>query len=204
MRVMETRHHIMKKVFMVLPFCLFTLLPSSLLAQTFTQRVQQTQQGEGTLRIHQDATLDDLVNGPKQAEKPKPVDKQTKDKKEEKKQQEQQKPTPTEREKTQQEEQPVDTLDQKSKRTRKAMGFRIQVFAGQSSRQDRLKAEQTGNMLRQLFLTESVYVHYNKPRWLCRIGDFTNREDAEQMLADIRKAGYPAATIVRDKVNVPY
>ena len=131
---MKTRHHIMKKVFMVLPFYLFTLLPSSLNAQTFTQRVQQTQQGEGTLRIHQDATLDDLVNGPKQAEKPKPVDKQTKDKKEEKQKQEQQKPTPAEREKVAQDEQPADTLDQKSRRTRKAMGFRIQVFAGQSSR----------------------------------------------------------------------
>ena len=41
--------HIVKKVFMVLPFYLFTFLPSS--AQTFTERVQQSMTGEGTVII---------------------------------------------------------------------------------------------------------------------------------------------------------
>ena len=32
-------------------------------AQTFTQRIQKTAQGQGTVTIHQDAAIDELVNG---------------------------------------------------------------------------------------------------------------------------------------------
>ena len=43
---------IIKKVIVILPFYLFTFLP--LTAQTFTQRIQKTTAGEGTITIHQD------------------------------------------------------------------------------------------------------------------------------------------------------
>jgi hypothetical protein len=56
---------------MVLPFCLFTLLPLS--AQTFTQRLQKSGRGEGTITIHQSQAIDNLVNGPKQEQPKKPV-----------------------------------------------------------------------------------------------------------------------------------
>jgi len=197
---MKARHsEMVKKVCIVLPFYLLTFLPLN--AQTFTQRVQQSQQGQGTLRIHHDADIDKLVNGPKPIEKPKPKE-QPKEKKEEKQQQPAKQANP-QRDNTHQDE-PVDTLAQKNKRMRKTMGFRVQVFEGGSSRQDRSKAERIGGALRQLFPTEAVYVHFSKPRWVCRIGDFTTLEDAQQMLAEVRKSGYPNATILRDRVNVPY
>jgi len=180
---------------MALSFCLFTLLPTT--AQSFTQRAQQVRQGQGTLRIHHNALIDQLVNGPRRPEKPKTPEK-PKEKKEEKRQ------PIAQRDTTHHDDEQPDTLAQKNRRYRKATGFRIQVFAGGSSRQDRIKAESTGSMLRQLFPTESVYVHYSKPRWLCRLGNFTERELAEEMLVEVRKAGYPNATIVRDRVSVPY
>ena len=61
---METKQYqIIRKVLVLLPFCLFTFLPLSLTAQTFTQRLQrQPSAGQGTVTIHQSDTIDQLVN----------------------------------------------------------------------------------------------------------------------------------------------
>ena len=66
---------IIKKVIVILPFYLFTFLP--LTAQTFTQRIQKTTAGEGTITIHQDTAIDELVNGPVSSAKPAPAPKKT-------------------------------------------------------------------------------------------------------------------------------
>ena len=71
---METKQYqIIKKVLVFLPFYLFTFLP--LHAQTYTQCIQKTTQGQGTVTIHQDEAIDELVNGvaaatPKKDNKP--------------------------------------------------------------------------------------------------------------------------------------
>ena len=72
---MKTRllQPIIKKVLVILPLYLFAFLP--LTAQTYTQRIQKTTQGQGTVTIHQDAAIDELVNGgvaatPKKESKP--------------------------------------------------------------------------------------------------------------------------------------
>ena len=76
---MKTRllQPIIKKVLVILPFYLFTFLP--LTAQTYTQRIQKNSAGEGTVTIHQDTAIDELVNGPSHpAKKPtKPAAKPT-------------------------------------------------------------------------------------------------------------------------------
>ena len=66
---------IIKKVIVILPFYLFTFLP--LTAQTFTQNIQKTKTGEGTITIHQDTAIDELVNGPVPTVKQKPTIKKT-------------------------------------------------------------------------------------------------------------------------------
>lgn len=198
--------HIVKRVFIIIPFYLFTFLP--LYSQTFTQRIQKTTAGEGTITIHQDTTIDELVNGsaptvkatstPKKTT-PAPVKPVTKTK---------DTPTTTAQIKdtavghSQQEQQETDTMSTTPKRVFKTVGYRVQVLAGGNTRQDRQKAEQAGRSLRTLFPGEEVYVHFYSPRWICRLGNYRTYEEAHEKMLEVRKLGYDAATVVKGKITV--
>ena len=162
---------IIKKVIVILPFYLFTFLP--LTAQTFTQRIQKTTAGEGTITIHQDTAIDELVNGPVSPAKPAPAPK-------------------TE----------TDSTQITPKRVFKTVGYRVQVLAGGNTRQDRQRAEQAGRSLRTLFPGEEVYVHFYSPRWICRLGNYRTYEEAHEKMLEVRKLGYDAATVVKGKITV--
>jgi hypothetical protein len=204
---MKTRllQPIIKKVLVILPFYLFTFLP--LTAQTYTQRIQKTAQGQGTVTIPQDEAIDELANGvatpatPKKDSKPaaKPQNQTPKP----------QTPTPTPKPQTPAvvvelpEPAAVDSIDNAgSKRTFKTTGYRIQVFAGGNTRRDRQRAEQAGNALRQLYPGEEVYVHFYSPRWICRLGNYRTYEEAHEKMLEIRKMGYESATVVKGKITV--
>lgn len=173
-------------------------------AQTFTQRIQKSNAGEGTITIHQDQTIDDLVNAPIVTAKPKPnankpIGTKTK-------------PTTTQKTK----ETPVassddniaensltsDSLDTTPKHLFKTIGYRVQVLAGGNTRQDRQRAEQAGRSLRSLFPGEEVYVHFYSPRWICRLGNYRTYEEAHEKMEEVRKLGYSSATIVKGKITV--
>ena len=179
-----------RRRYMLLPFCLFTFL--TLHAQTYIQRIQQTRQGEGTVTIHQDAAIDQLVNGtPTATPQPAPTP-----------------PTPKRDDKPAATPKPAvpsapettpDTVSM-AHRPYKTTGYRVQVFAGGNSRTDRQKAEQTGRAMEALFPGEAVYVHFYSPRWICRIGNYLTLEEAQARMLEIRQLGYPAATIVKGKI----
>ena len=180
-------------------------------AQTFTQRIQQKgKKGEGTLTVTHDKTIDELVN--KQGEllqerktttkvpataSPKTTTESTVAKK-------------TEHQVVQQNdtavvEQPL------SDNQRKVMvggvkmnGYRVQAFAGGNSRTDRQKAEQIGNTLKSHFPNEPIYVHFNSPRWICRMGNYRTMEEAHEMLMNVRKIGITGASVVKAKITVKY
>lgn len=173
-------------------------------AQTFTQRIQKSNAGEGTITIHQDQTIDELVNAPIVTAKPKPnankpIGTKTK-------------PTTTQKTK----ETPVassddniaensqtsDSLDTTPKHLFKTIGYRVQVLAGGNTRQDRQRAEQAGRSLRSLFPGEEVYVHFYSPRWICRLGNYRTYEEAHEKMEEVRKLGYSSATIVKGKITV--
>lgn len=71
----------------------------------------------------------------------------------------------------------------------KAKGFRIQVFTGGNSRTDKDNAARAGQKIKTTFPELSVYTHFLSPRWVCRVGDFHSREDAEKYAAQIRRSG---------------
>ena len=175
-------------------------------AQTYTQRIQKTTQGQGTVTIHQDEAIDELVNGvaaatPKKDSKPatKPQTPTTKPQ-----------TTPTPKPQTpavvvdQPETTTVDSIDTNAgqKRTVKTTGYRVQVFAGGNTRRDRQRAEQAGNALRQLYPGEEVYVHFYSPRWICRLGNSRTYEEAHEKMLEVRKMGYESATVVKGKITV--
>ena len=190
--------------------CLLSLTGAQ--AQTFTQQLQKSAKGKGRVTLHQDKAIDELVNGPKavkvpDAPKVKPAIKKEVNIK-----------TPVTARKAEEKPQTApatphadtartalaaaDTLA-KPRRTYRTTGYRVQVYAGGNSRADRQKAEQIGNQLRALFPVHQVYVHFYSPRWLCRIGNFKEYEQANELRNELKQMGYRTATIVKGKITLP-
>lgn len=185
---------------------------------TFTQRLQQSKNGEGKVTVTQDKAIDDLVNGPKTTTvpqtqtqpvvTPKQTDLKTTT------------ATTTSKPNTGTTQRPtVSTLIQEPDTTAtgettirkkvmkggyKVNGFRVQVYAGGNSRDARVKAERVGREINALFPGEPVYVHFYSPRWICRMGNYRTYEEASEILRSVKKLGYNSAIIVKGKITVPY
>ena len=190
-------------------------------AQTFTQRLQKSNAGEGKVTVTQSKEIDDLVNGPQDVktqstqsnqntqsnpntqsnQKTQILQRQAEEK--EKPQQPQHPQITTQPEMT------IDTTytDEPRKKVMKGYkvnGYRVQVFAGGNSRDARVKAEKIGREINALFPGEPVYVHFYSPRWICRMGNYRTYEEAHQILNAVKKLGYQSAIIVKGKITVPY
>lgn len=196
-------------------------------AQTFLQHLQQSNTGQASVKVTQSKDIDELVNGSaarlaKPAEKAekkdnKPTDSHTTTPK-----------TAIEKEKTapadhntttnehaaeatekhtrstETEPAPVDTRKKVMRRSYKVKGYRVQVYAGGNSRNDKLKAQQAGNSVKQAFPDEPIYVHFYSPRWICRMGNYRSYEEASSILRQVKKMGFKQACIVSGKIDVAY
>ena len=81
-------------------------------------------------------------------------------------------------------------------------GFRVQVYAGGNSREAKRRAYQVEGQVKSLFPGQSVYTRFVEPRWLCHVGDFQTREEALELLEELRKTGrFPEAITVKCKIN---
>ncbi len=81
-------------------------------------------------------------------------------------------------------------------------GFRIQVYAGGNSREAKYRAEQMENRMKMYYPELSTYTRFISPRWICHLGDFVTREEAQKVLSELRKkGGFSDAIIVKCKVN---
>ena len=202
----KIRYHQVKKVWMVLPFYLFTFLPLS--AQSFTERIQKGTAGQPTVTIHQSAAIDQLVNSATltttaAATHPASTNTTT-GKTNPSASQSTTKPTATTTAEQGTETEPVDLSKKVIRNGVKVNGYRVQAFAGGNSRKDRLQAEQIGNNIKAHFGNVPVYVHFYSPRWICRVGNYRTYEEAHQMLQSLRKLGYNQASIVKGKITVQY
>ena len=175
---------------------------------TFTQRLQQSKAGEGQVTVTQDKAIDDLVNGKgNQAAPPKQTDKTgnhtaTKQDKQDKKDKQAEKPQGQNGNTAKADS--VDNQKKVVKGGRRVTGYRVQVFAGGNSRNDRIKAETTGSEIKALFPGVPVYVHFYSPRWICRMGNYPTYEEAHEVLTRVKNLGYSSAIIVKGKITVPY
>ncbi len=101
----------------------------------------------------------------------------------------------------------IPTVDLRKKIMRKsykAMGFRVQVFAGGNSRNDRQKAQNIGNEIKMNYPDQPIYVHFYSPRWICRVGNYRSYEEAHRMLLNVKRLGYKQACIVKGKISIQY
>ncbi len=86
--------------------------------------------------------------------------------------------------------------------SKKVPGYRIQVFAGSNTRNDRTKAQEVGQKLKKEVPGQPIYVHFYSPRWVCRFGNFKKKDDAENMLKRVKKLGYKTACVVKCPISV--
>lgn len=105
---------------------------------------------------------------------------------------------------TEEDTQVVDTRKKVMRNSYKTTGYRIQVFSGGNSRADRQKAEAAGNAMKSSFPYEPVYVHFYSPSWKCRMGNYKELSEAQQVLRDVKALGYKNACIVKGTINVQY
>lgn len=201
---------------------LFTLLWTTVCAsaQTFLQHLQQPKQGAGTVVVKQSKAIDDLVNGTPHVAITAPTKVEKKATTTQKqtvaatKQPSHTATTPPQKKQTTTTEQPttdVDTettpIDMRKKvmrRSYKVDGYRVQVFAGGNSRNDKIKAQRAGNDIKQAFPEQPIYVHFYSPRWICRMGNYRTYEEANEFLRQVKKLGFTEACIVSGKIVVPY
>ena len=180
---------------------------------SFTQRLQQSKNGEGKITVTQDKAIDELVNGPVVTAPTRTKTTTT-----------QQKPTETQQKATEKPAEKkeiehkvvavehhdtttVDTPEEMQKKIMKGVkvaGYRVQVFAGGNTRNDRVKAERIGSEIKSLFPGVPVYVHFYSPRWICRMGNYRTYEEAHAVLERVKNNGYQSAIIVKGKITVQY
>ena len=92
------------------------------------------------------------------------------------------------------------------KRARKKMdGYRIQIYTGSNDRASKEAAHAMKDKVQKIFPELSVYVTFQSPRWVCRIGDFVSRAEAKPYISKLRRARISTeARIVRSTVLRAY
>jgi len=197
-----------RRLVIILTLCVGCIIAADA-QSTFTQRLQQSSQGEGKVTVKQSKEIDNLVNGTsdntlsaptvnrKQQEKEKAND-QTATKED--------KPLKALSEKLDSTNVSDSTANNQKKVMKgyKISGYRVQVFAGGNSRSDRIKAEKIGSEIKSLFPGVPVYVHFYSPRWVCRMGNYRSYEEAHEVLNRVKNLGYQSAIIVKGKITVQY
>ncbi|MGI6794249.1 SPOR domain-containing protein, partial [Bacteroides sp. KG68] len=86
----------------------------------------------------------------------------------------------------------------------KSSGYRIQVYAGNNTRQAKNEAYAVAARIKEYFPDLTVYTFFNPPRWLCRAGDYRSIEEADAMMRRLRATGvFKEVSIVREQINIP-
>ena len=197
------------RLFVILS-AVMVMASTNVCAQTYLHHLQEKRQEQGKVTVTQDKALDELVNGNPGTQTPTPKTETGKTKKTTPNHTsataDKTKKTPVE--KNIREDEPdtthTDMHKKVMRRSYKIDGYRVQVFAGGNSRNDKTKAQQIGNKVKQAIPEQPVYVHFYSPRWICRMGNFRTYEEANSVLRQIQKLGYKEACIVSGKITVSY
>lgn len=88
----------------------------------------------------------------------------------------------------------------------KMRGFKIQAFSGNNQRTSKNEAYYKQGLINTSFPGQETVVTFDSPFWRLRVGNFKTREDASEILNDMRKV-FPAfgreMYIVVDEVKIP-
>ena len=87
----------------------------------------------------------------------------------------------------------------------KAIGYRVQVFAGNNTRASKERANEVDKYIRSHYPDLPVHTEFRNPRWRCTVGDFLYYEEAYETLRKLRKeTPYKGIIILRNQeITVP-
>lgn len=173
----------MVRIFLLISFSIFT---SGVWAQqTFTERLTEDVDGQGTVSVFQSEEITRMVNG-ETVDIPFGEPKINGDQ-------------------GLSDESGTGTNVNASVRKMKIAGYRIQVYAGGNSRASRDQAKEMAIKVKEKYADLSVYTSFQSPRWLCRVGDFRTIEEADSMLRKMREANdFEEASIVKSYIQISY
>lgn len=87
----------------------------------------------------------------------------------------------------------------------KISGYRVQIYAGNNSRNSRMEAEKTAQRFKGYFPKVPVYTHFYPPRWVCRVGDFRTSEQAQAFMQQVRQLKvFSGLIVVKSAIQVVY
>lgn len=176
----------MKRLFLSLFWCAVSWLQVSA-QQKFVDKLVKPVNGQGTVRVIQDAEITRMVNGGG-AEKESST-------------------SLADSGRTSQSitESGNSSVGTKPVRKMKANGYRIQVYARGNSRTARQEAQRMAGKVKSYFSDMATYTHFQSPRWICRVGDFRTYEEANQALHELRATKqFDEALIVKSVIQIPY
>lgn len=178
---------------------LLTVITFPLNAQeTYTNKLRENVPGSGKVIIEQSSDIERIVNNISSVKNPLPAE-PVKDVKE------------TAHEEAKKAENHSSTVrpsgsshNYTARNRHKAAGYRICIYMGGNSRNDKMRAVKIGEQCRNRFAELSVYTRFIAPRWVTHVGDFRTRNDAQKYVELIRKANFTyLVRIVRSEVNLP-
>lgn len=189
-------------------------------AQSFLNELKDKKSGEGVITVNQSHEIDELVNNAKLVKTAPPAQKSSTEEARPATEHEtahhpEQAKTNTEKSNQKEttyygstqetaENATTGTTKKVMRNSRKITGYRIQLYSGGNSREDRQKAESIRNAVKQKYPDIPVYVHFYSPRWICRAGNFRTYREADIMLKEFKNLGYRQACIVKGKITVGY
>lgn len=89
-------------------------------------------------------------------------------------------------------------------KTIKSSGYRVQVYAGNNTRQAKSDAHAVASRIKEYFPQLPIYTSFLPPRWLCRVGDYRSIEEADAMMRQLRATGvFKEVSIVKEQINIP-
>lgn len=87
----------------------------------------------------------------------------------------------------------------------KISGYRIQIYAGNNSRNSRVEAERVAQRFKGFFPKVPAYTHFYPPRWVCRVGDFKTAEQATAFMSQIQQLkAFSGLIVVKTAIQVAY
>jgi len=91
----------------------------------------------------------------------------------------------------------IDSLADMNKKYSTVEGYRILVFTGTSSDD----AQKNRQLVYEYNSDLNVYTQYKQPSFRVKVGDYTNRVEANYILNDLKQS-FPNAMIVPDQINL--
>lgn len=82
----------------------------------------------------------------------------------------------------------------------KENGYRVQISMAGNTAADKATVKSHAKRFKSFFPTVNAYVWFNSPHWVCQVGDFKTKKEADEMLKQVRGI-FSTSYVVRSKIN---